>query len=104
MVLVYTKQVHEIVEEILIERHFISTYPNRDSKKKYPKVNCVRCYAMKKRMDTRYLCSKCGAGLCLLECLEVYHTKLDYVKPVGEEDDSDDTVESIEEAFDPESN
>ena len=58
---------------------------------------------MKKRKDTRYWCAKCGVGVCLLECFEVYHTKLDYTKPVGEEEDSDDTVESIEELFDPES-
>ena len=58
---------------------------------------------MKKRKDTRYWCTKCGVGVCLLECFEVYHTKLDYTKPVGEEEDSDDTVESIEELFDPES-
>ena len=88
----------------LFESHFISTYPNRGSKKKYPQVNCVLCYANKKRKDTRYWCSKCGVGLCLLECFEVYHTKIDYTKPVGEEEDSDDTVESIEEPFDPESN
>lgn len=43
-------------------------------------------------------------GLCLLECFEVYHTKLDYTKPAGEEEDSDDIVESIEGSFDPESN
>lgn len=58
---------------------------------------------MKKRKETRYWCSKCGVGVCLLECFKVYHTKLDHTKPVGEEDDSDDTVESIEELFDPES-
>ena len=58
---------------------------------------------MKKRKDTRYWCTKCGVGVCLLECFEFYHTKLDYTKPVGEEEDSDDTVESIEELFDPES-
>ena len=45
-----------------------------------------------------------GVGLCLLECFEVYHTKLDYTKPAGEEEDSDDIVESIEGSFDPESN
>ena len=87
----------------LFERHFISIYPNRCSKKKYPQVNCVRCYAMKKQKDTRYWCSKCGLGLCLLECFEVYHTKLDYTKPVEEEEDSE-TVENIEEPFDPEIN
>ena len=59
---------------------------------------------MKKRKNTRYWCSKCGMGLCLVECFEVYHTKLDYTKPVGKEEDSDDTVESIEVPFDSESN
>ena len=34
-------------------------------------------------------------GLCLLECFEVYHFKLDYTKPVGEEEGYDDTFESI---------
>ena len=87
----------------LFERHFISIYPNRCSKKKYPQVNCVRCYPMKKRKDTRYWCSKCGLGLCLLEYFEVFHTKLNYTKPVEEEEDSD-TVENIEEPFDPEIN
>ena len=43
-------------------------------------------------------------GLCLVECFEVYHTKLDYTKPVGKEEDSDGTVESIEVPFDSESN
>ena len=88
----------------LFERHFLSIYLNHDIKTKYPQVNCVRCYAIKKWKDTRYWCSKCGMFLCLLECFEVYYTKLDYTKPFGEEEDSDDTVESIEEPFTPESN
>ena len=58
----------------------------------------------KKAKAHKILVLQWGVGLCLLECFEVFHTKLDYTKPVGEEEDSDDTVESIEGPFDPESN
>ena len=48
----------------LFERHFISIYPNRDSRKKYPEVSYVKCYTIKKRKHTRYWCSN-EAWVCV---------------------------------------
>ena len=67
----------------LFERHFLSICLNHGIKTKYLQVNCVRCCAVKMWKITISWCSKCGMFLCLLECFEVYYTKLDYAKPAG---------------------
>ena len=58
----------------LLKRHFISIYQNGGSEKKYPEVNYVRFYTMKKRKDTRYWLSS-EAWVC------VYQNVLKFIIP-----------------------
>jgi len=59
------------------ERHFPSRYIGF-GKKKNAQISCVVCKARLKRKDTRYMCSICNVGLCIIPCFELYHTKHNY--------------------------
>nr|XP_022904169.1 piggyBac transposable element-derived protein 4-like [Onthophagus taurus] len=61
----------------LTERHFPSLVPPTE-KKKHAQKRCVVCAKHDKRSDSRYMCSKCNAGLCLIPCFENYHTIKNY--------------------------
>ncbi|KAG8224460.1 hypothetical protein J437_LFUL003183 [Ladona fulva] len=61
----------------LTERHFIRKVKPKGTKSR-PQRRCVVCSKHGKRKDTVYCCSECDVGLCLAECFETYHTKLNY--------------------------
>ena len=58
----------------LIERHFISQVPSTPGKPRELR-RCIRCAKLGTRRDTRFWCKRCGVGLCLSICFEVYHTQ-----------------------------
>ena len=62
----------------LKEKHFIGMIPLLPNQNKRKRKRCVRCTAMGKRTDSSYECKKCGVGLCLEPCFEIYHTKKHY--------------------------
>ncbi|CAK9827897.1 PiggyBac transposable element-derived protein 4 [Anthophora retusa] len=64
--------------ERLTERHFSSVYSNKAAKKKNQIRKCVVCSKQGKRRESRYYCSQCDVGLCMVPCFELYHTKVDY--------------------------
>jgi hypothetical protein len=61
----------------LRERHFIHKVPP-SGRKSLPQRRCVVCTKHGRRKDTRYCCLRCDVGLCLEECFEAYHTKLNF--------------------------
>ena len=75
----------------LTERHFIASFPNVSSKKKYPQSRCVVCAALNKRKDSRYWCPICKVGLCIDNCFKVYHTR-DITRNADEDDDSSEEI------------
>ena len=58
----------------LIERHFISQVPSTPGKPRAER-RCIHCVKLGTRRDTRFWCRRCGVGLCLSNCFEVYRTK-----------------------------
>lgn len=58
----------------MIERHFLNSVPEKKSRR------CVVCNSKKKRKDTRYECRDCDVGLCVVPCMEIYHTQKHYDK------------------------
>jgi hypothetical protein len=71
------RQVAESIIPRLKERHFIHKVPS-SGKKLFPQRRCVVCTKHKRKKDTRYCCLQCDVGLCLEECFEAYHTKLNF--------------------------
>ena len=81
----------------LKEMHFISTIPFHPGQKQRKRKKCVRCNAMGKRCDSSYECKKCGVGLCLDECFEIYHTKKNFARnyyPIPPSSTEEETTES----------
>lgn len=62
----------------LTGRHFIQTIPK--TKKERPTKRCRVCAKKGKRKESRYHCPTCSSspGLCLENCFEIFHTKIDY--------------------------
>jgi hypothetical protein len=61
----------------LTERHFLRKVQPK-GKKSIPQRRCVVCTKHGKRKETVYYCRECDVGLCLEDCFEAYHTKLNY--------------------------
>jgi len=60
----------------LTEIHFLRKVSPK-SKKSKPQRRCVVCTKHGKK-KTVYCCQICDVGLCLEDCFELYHTKLNY--------------------------
>lgn len=58
----------------LIERHFPSMYPPKESTQKPPSRRCIVCSKQNLRKETRYTCVHCNVPLCVIPCFEIYHT------------------------------
>ena len=58
-------------------RHFISLIP-QIYQSKQPQRRCVVCAFHNIRHDTSYYCHVCDAPLCVVDCFEDYHTKINY--------------------------
>ena len=58
--------------ERVTKRHFPSIYSNEASKKKNQVRKCVVCSKQGKRRESRYYCSQCDVGLCVVPCFELY--------------------------------
>ena len=71
----------------LIERHFISQVPSTPGKPRAER-RYIRCVKLGTRRDTRFWCRRCGVGLGLSNCFEVYHTQKDFAREL--EDDGED--------------
>jgi hypothetical protein len=61
----------------LWERHFIHKV-SPSGKKSAPQRRCVVCTKHGRKKDSRYCCLQCDVGLCVDECCEAYHTKLNF--------------------------
>lgn len=67
----------------LTERHFPDFIPPTE-KKAFPYRNCAICCSKKDnkgkkiRKETRYWCSDCKVGLCVVPCFKIYHTQLKF--------------------------
>jgi hypothetical protein len=61
----------------LKERHFIHKVPP-SRKKAAAQRRCVVCTRHRRKKDTRFCCLQCNVGLCVEECFEAYHTKLNF--------------------------
>ena len=61
----------------LVERHFISKIPS-SGKSSRPQRRCIVCSRYKKIKTSVYWCRDCDVGLCLEECFEAFHTKVNY--------------------------
>jgi hypothetical protein len=65
----------------LKERHFLTLVPPTPSKEN-PTRKCHVCsnskLREKKRRESRYMCAKCGIGLCVHPCFQNYHTLQKY--------------------------
>lgn len=65
----------------LQERHFPSFVTSAVSKKAYPVRKCVVCHSKcmdngkRVRRESRYECTECNVGLCVVPCFEMYHTR-----------------------------
>jgi len=57
----------------LIGRHFPGLIEKTETNRKGMK-QCVQCSVHKKRKETRYMCSTCSVPLCVVPCLDNYHT------------------------------
>nr|CAI5817499.1 unnamed protein product [Callosobruchus analis] len=61
-------------------KHFPAKVPRKDGR-----AQLRRCWVcshtrigQKKRRDSTYMCHKCGVGLCVTPCFQVYHEELEY--------------------------
>jgi len=59
------------------ERHFLRKVAPKTGKSK-PQRRYVSCSKHGKKKTSVYCCQICDVGLCLEECFELYHTKLNY--------------------------
>ena len=63
----------------LTARHFPSLVkPKENAKKKHPQRDCKVCSALGKLKRSRCQCSQCEAGLCIINCFEIDHTRKDF--------------------------
>ena len=60
----------------LLERHFPEIIPTE--KKTRPTKRCVVFYKNKRRKDTVFWCPEFEAALCVEECFNAFHTKLNF--------------------------
>ena len=61
----------------LTERHFMRKVAPKTEKSK-PQRRCAVCSKHKKKNTSVYYCQICDVGLCLEDCFELYHKKLNY--------------------------
>ena len=61
----------------LTARHFPSIIP-QTLQSKQPQGKCVVCTSHNTRRDRRYFCADCDAPLCIVDCFQDYHTKMNY--------------------------
>jgi len=61
----------------LTERHFLRKVAPKTEKSK-PQKRCVVGSKHGKKKTSVYCCQICDVGLCLEDCFELYHTKLNY--------------------------
>jgi hypothetical protein len=61
----------------LNERHFLRNVATKTEKSK-PQRRCLVCSKHGKKKTSVYCCQICDMGLCLEDCFELYHTKLNY--------------------------
>jgi len=61
----------------LTERHFLRKSAPKTEKSK-PQRRCVVCSKHVKKKTSVYYCQICDVGLCLEDCFELYHMKLNY--------------------------
>jgi len=61
----------------LTERHFLGKVAPKTENSK-PQRRCVVCSKHRKKKTSVYCCQICDVGLCLEDCFELYHTKLNY--------------------------
>jgi len=59
----------------LTKRHFLRKVASKTEKSK-PQSRCVVCSKHGKKKTSMYCCQICDVGLCLEDCFEMYHTKL----------------------------
>jgi len=60
----------------LTERHFLRKVAPKTEKSNSKR--CVVCSKYGKKKTSVYCCQVCDVGLCLEDCFELYHTKLNY--------------------------
>jgi len=63
----------------LTERYFLRKVAPKTEKSK-PQRKYVVCSKHGKKKTSVYCCQICDAGLCLEDCFEMYHTKLNYLR------------------------
>ena len=61
----------------LTERHFLRKVAHKTEKSK-PQRRCVVCSKHGRKETSVYCRQICDMGLCLGDCFELYHTKLNY--------------------------
>jgi len=61
----------------LTERHFLKKVAHKTEKSK-PQRRCVVCSKHGRKETSVYCRQICDMGLCLGDCFELYHTKLNY--------------------------
>ena len=61
----------------LTERHFIRRVTPKNAKSR-PQRRCVVCTKRGRKKTSVYCCQECDVVLCVEECFELYHTKLNY--------------------------
>ena len=61
----------------LTERHFLRKVAPETEKSK-PLRRCVVCSKQRKKKTSVYYCQIFDVGLCLEDCFELYHVKLNY--------------------------
>ena len=61
----------------LTERHFLRNVAPKTEKSKLQR-KCVVCSKHGKKKTSVYYCQICDVGLCLEDCFELYHMKLNY--------------------------
>ena len=61
----------------LTERHFLRKVAPKTEKSK-PQRRCVMCSKHRKKKTSVYRCQIWNVGLCLEDCFELYHMKLNY--------------------------
>ena len=58
----------------LNERHFVKSVPSTEGRANRSR-KCKVCALNGVRRDSRYQCSDCDVGLCVVPCFEIFHTR-----------------------------
>jgi hypothetical protein len=61
----------------LRDKHFIRKVAPK-SEKYRPQRRCIVCTNHGRKKMSVYCCEECDVGLCMEDCFEAYHTKLNY--------------------------